>query len=848
MALASRKRTVVIFLLVLALGIFLPPNINGRRFKQQLAVALGDALGHRVRIGSVSYRLLPRPGFELYDFQVDDDPAFSAEPLLQCGKVTADLRLTSLWEGRLEIANLKLQSASDRLPPSLNLVYLNGRWNVESLLARAEQVPTAPTAKRRAERRPRFPYIEADGGRINIKSGPEKKPYALTDTDFAFWLAAEDIWHFRLQGLPMRTDMNLSDTGRIKIEGDLKRSSDWQQTPVQLQLSWNGGQLGQLSRLAVGHDKGWRGTLNARSEVTGTLRKLHLTAQADLQDFRRYDINRQGMFALSARCLGEFTEGLLDFNCSLPLDSGGLRLSGKFAPAAPANYDLSLVANRVPLSSLATFARYAKRTLPDDITATGELDGAFAFHSHENMPPDWHGAGSTSQFMVRSSASAIPVQVSAIHFHISAGDDTEVASQGRRRREAAKPTPTSAAHSFTVEPFSVQMGSGSNLQAQGRFRAADYALAVKGVAPIERILDLGNVAGFRSRIKNAAGTVNLDLNVHGQWANFAPAQIGGTAHLENVVAAVPGMKQHLLLPAADVHFGESDAVLVAAAQFEHSPVAFSGSVSAPLDCPPEVPCSLQFDLQAPSLDMRDVAALLGIGQSGWKLPFLSAPDNFPDFRASGTLSAAHFVAGDLSLEKFIGHVELADHALVLSQLKARIGDGSFQGDWRIDWKSAPARYTGTGAVSGVLLEHFPLPQPASSILASWVSGRTSVKYSLAFSGTSGEEMLATTQGGAEFAVVNGVSQALTLEASRPTRFQTLEGRCEISHQVLELLESKFKAENGVYEVSGTISLADKQAKLKVSNRLTQWEITGELGKPKVAAQRLTALQLSAPTQ
>src|SRR5437660_4436442 len=217
MAVLSRKKTVLVIVLVILLGIFLPPNINGKRFSmgERLAAALSAALGRPVKIGSVNYRLLPRPGFDLYDFQVLDDPAFSAEPLLICGEVTADLRLTSLWQGRLEIANLKLKNATDRIPPSLNLVYANGHWNVESLLARAEQVPTAPTSKRRAERRARFPYIEADAGRINIKIGAEKKPYALINTDFGVWLAAEDQWHFRLEGRPARTDMNLSDTGTI---------------------------------------------------------------------------------------------------------------------------------------------------------------------------------------------------------------------------------------------------------------------------------------------------------------------------------------------------------------------------------------------------------------------------------------------------------------------------------------------------------------------------------------------------------------------------------------------------------------------------------------------------------
>src|SRR5262249_29952789 len=151
----TRRKIVIAVVLVLALCIFLPPNSNGARFSKRLASALSSALGREVKIGAVKYRLFPRPGFDLYNFRVMDDPAFSAEPLLLCGKVTANLRLTSLWQGRLEIANLNL--TDDNAPPSLNLVYSGGHWNLESLLLRVEQVPTAPTAKRRAEQRSRFP-------------------------------------------------------------------------------------------------------------------------------------------------------------------------------------------------------------------------------------------------------------------------------------------------------------------------------------------------------------------------------------------------------------------------------------------------------------------------------------------------------------------------------------------------------------------------------------------------------------------------------------------------------------------------------------------------------------------
>src|SRR4030081_1234448 len=114
---STRKKIVAVVLVVLALCIFLPPNINGARFSNRLASTLSAALGREVKIGSVKYRLFPRPGFDLYDFKVMDDPAFSAEPLLLCGKVTADLRLTSLWEGGPGNCQLKLNHDVGPPPP-----------------------------------------------------------------------------------------------------------------------------------------------------------------------------------------------------------------------------------------------------------------------------------------------------------------------------------------------------------------------------------------------------------------------------------------------------------------------------------------------------------------------------------------------------------------------------------------------------------------------------------------------------------------------------------------------------------------------------------------------------------
>jgi len=846
MVLTTRKKIIAAVVLVILLGIFLPPKINGSRFSKRLASELSSALGHQVKIGSVNFRLLPRPGFDLYDFEVVDDPAFSAEPLLMCGEVTADLRLTSLWQGRLEIANLKLLSASDRMPPSLNLVYAGGHWNIESLLIRAEQVPTAPTSKRRAEQRARFPYIAVDAGRINFKTGPEKKPYALTNTDFAFWLASENLWHLRLEGRPTRTDMNLSDTGAIKVEGDLKRASDLRQTPVNLQIAWQQAQLGSVSRLALGQDKGWRGGLQLNAELTGTLTSMRMTSQLQVQDLRRYDINRDGMPQLITRCQGEYDQSSLDFHCNLPLGSGGMKLNGQLSPGAPLNYDLALVVSRVPLSALAAFALHAKSTLPRDLSATGEVDAAFAFHAHEHAPRDWHGTGLTSSFVVSSSAAARPIPVGAIHFFMGTSESVGEPAPGTKksRSKAAPAAPAPAIRNaalVTIEPFSIELVSGSLVQAQGLIGPADYHLEVRGAAPLERFFDLGRISGFPAQIQSPTGVATVDLKINGPWANFAPPRLTGTARLQNLTAAIPGIKGRLLIPEADAQITDTAMELNHLnARFEHSPIELTGSVTRPWNCPPEPPCPFQFDLHADKLDIADVAGLLGLNQKSWNLPFISNTEKLPEFRASGTISLDSLKLADLPLEKFAARLEAGDRSLLIDHMDARIAGGVMTGKWNIDWSTPAPRYSGSGTVTGATPEKLGLPAPENALLNDWIAGKTSLKYGLQFTGRTAAEMLASATGQTEFQVAAGTSRALTLEPAKPLKFQSLQGSFQMDHGNLKFSAGKIRTANRIYDLDGTVSLSDQQARLSISSGVTQWKITGALDKPSVSGRPVSA--------
>ena len=155
------RRVILIAVALLIAAIVVPPYIYVNQFRPRIAGALSRALGRQVSIGDVSLRIFPSPGLNLSRVVVDDDPTFSQEPLLRADEVTASLRLTSLWRGRLEIANLSFQY------PSLNLV------------PRSRRDRPPPPARRPAFRRsatagrppPRCGWVSGAGAACRARDG-----------------------------------------------------------------------------------------------------------------------------------------------------------------------------------------------------------------------------------------------------------------------------------------------------------------------------------------------------------------------------------------------------------------------------------------------------------------------------------------------------------------------------------------------------------------------------------------------------------------------------------------------------------------------------------------------------
>src|SRR5208282_991480 len=312
------RRGVVIAVLLAVAALVLPPFINVGRYKSRVIDSMSQALGRPVTCDSIELRLLPQPGFYLANVAIGDDPTYSLEPILHAEEVTAYLGVSSLWRGRMEIARLDLNY------PSQNLVERDdASWNLESLLWKAARTQAAPTSAGLSTSRPRFPYIQASNGRINFKYGLKKSVFSFTEADFALWSPAENQWRMRLEARPVRTDMPVTDTGTVKAEATMQRAELLRDAPMKATVTWERVQLGNLTRLIDGEDRGWRGALDMSAQMSGSPAALHFTTSAQLRDFRRFDISSGDAANLSASCEGELnvsTSLLQRTECRLPLE------------------------------------------------------------------------------------------------------------------------------------------------------------------------------------------------------------------------------------------------------------------------------------------------------------------------------------------------------------------------------------------------------------------------------------------------------------------------------------------------------------------------------------------------
>lgn len=840
------RRLAAGFSLLLLLTVVLPPLISVGRFRGHITASLSRALGRNVAASAIRLRLVPRPGLILEQFVVDDDASFGAEPMLRASEVSAALRLSSLWRGRLEIASLSLQE------PSLNLVRrADGHWNLETLLARNASIPTAPTGKHQPEARPRFPYIEADNGRINFKIGTEKKVYCFTDADFALWLEAENKWSLRLEARPVRTDANLSDTGRLKLSGSFERAPSVHETPFRLDLNLERAQLGQLSRLIYGRDRGWRGTLDVAARLEGTPASFAVRFDSTLDEFRRYDIFSKDPLQLAVHCSAQFSSkdaSWSDALCTAPVSGGLVTLSGSGRGVlALRQYDLKFVAQQVPMSAVAAAARRAKKDMPGDLTAAGNFNGTFLV-SKTDSPltpnPVWAGGGQTTDFTLLSKASGGSLELGTIAFTIprvaqprlrSPFTPAWVRSSGV---EDNRPEPLQLA----VGPFAMRLGKDSTT-VSGRLSRVGYDLDLDGEGDLTHLFQLARSFGLRTFQPNAKGDAQFKLRVAGGWTGFAAPTVTGTARLSGVSAGLRGVYEPLEINSATLTLSP-DVVSVSEldASFPETALHLSGSLELPRQCSDARVCTAQVDLHADELSSGELNRLINpqMRKAAW-YNWLVKSDGpaFGAFRAQGRFSVGRLALGNVIAQNVLGRVQVEYGMFRFREVRAGLWGGRHTGEWLADFTGATPAYAGTGVVTRAALA-----QMGTALGDDIGNGNVSLKYKATAAGWTGHELVATLKATTDLELRDSVLHGIALDGGAgPLRVRHFSGRLAFNQGAIQILGGKLQASGGIYDVSGKAQFDRTLDIQMVRDGVRAYTITGTLGAPRVQPRPQTEASL-----
>ena len=814
----SRRGIVTILAALVLLLFFVRPGAGGLR--SRITNSISNALGRQVEISSVSLRFLPQPGFDLENFVVHDDPAFGAEPVLRAQEVIAVLRLTSLFRGRLEISRLSLSDAS------LNLVRSDeGHWNFSSLVERAAKNPVAPTSKAKTEARPGFPYIEANNGRVNFKLGQEKKAFALMDADFSLWQDSENTWRMRLKAQPMRTNSNLSDTGTLRAEGSWQRSATLHETPVNFNFQWENAQLGQFTKLATGNDRGWRGSILLTAAVSGTPAGLSVNAVASIQDFRRYDIAGGDALRLAAQCsvhYNAFEQNLSNLICNAPVGGGSLQLSGSVESInTNRKYNLSFIANDVPVPAALALLQRAKQNIPSDLVSTGRLNGVVKLNkSGKSEQPVWQGNGTIQGARLISRTNNADLVVDKIPFAVGT--------------EGTRDNFSSLMPRIDVGPFHLALGVPSPTNVRGWISPSGYNLQMQGDSHVKNLLQAARLAGLSYAHPNADGSAKIDLQITGGWSGFQRPAITGKVQLANVHAEIGGVNAPLDISAASVTLRPDDVVTqnIIATLGEST---WHGSLNMPRHCERLSTCPIQFEFQTKELSGAQIAGLfISEARRPW-YRFLSSPEANNSFlanlNASGTLSAAKLSVRQVNATQISAKIIWKDRRLQLTDLRGNVLGGNHSGEWSADFSADSPQYTGSGS-----LQHAALGQLAQAMHDGWVTGTASASYQISASGANTTDFLSSVHGSLNIeAHETSLPHIVLTTNAGPVFAKRFTGKIVFRSNRLDIQEGKLETGGSIYQISGT-ALKGRGLNLRMlRDDIHGYSITGPLATPRVTA-------------
>jgi hypothetical protein len=831
--------------LAILVVLIVPPLVSVSNYKAQIVHLISASLGRPARASSVQVRLLPRPGFILYDLTVEEDPAYGAEPVFHASEVTASIRLLSLWRGRLEIDSISADEAS------LNLVRIaSGHWNLDSIL-RSAAAQAQSTARRGTVK---LPYLEAKNSRINIKNGVEKLPFSLLDAKMSLEQQRPGEWHVRLRGEPVRTDLSLqeADTGILRLEATLHQASQLRQMPLHLDLEWREAQLGQLTRLLLGSDVGWRGDLTGNLHLDGTAEAAQIKAQLRATGVHRAEFTPASPLDFDANCalVAHFSARSFDhLSCDSPLGAGHIRLSGNLPAALPGQEALPRILvemDKIPVAAALDALRTVRSDFAPGLEAAGSVSGSLAYapvaaEAATPEPPLRHGralAAKLHPVLPQPLTGALAVQ----GFQLKGGGLGEPISIPKLLLEpdpavANQPSKESLA---LVSTAAISAGGAIPLTVSTRLAFSGYQVTVRGQASIARGRELAHMVGLAhaSSLNAFAGApLFIDLTAEGPWmlpeipvqrsshpfpsvgtppsvatsALPPPVQgdsLTGTVTLRNATWKADYLVNPVGISQATLHLAPGelrwDPVV-----FSYGPLKGTATLSLPVACEASESCAPAFQVQFGTVEASVLQrAFLGAQKKGALLATLLERLRLRSVPAwpqlEGTIKAEALLLGPITLRDAVANISTLANGAEITSFDAALLGGRVHGAGTIHTSAKPAdkpSYAFEGKFENL---H---PQAVGQLFGWRSSGRAfDGNGNLALSGFTGDDLAASAKGTLHFDWQRGAISGANLPSAL-ARFDHWTSDAEVADGALVLKQSQTQRGAKIVPIEASVTLA-----------------------------------------
>ena len=771
----------LVILLVLAqLG--LPFLLRTRRMRTYLLTHLEKSFGRPVEARSFSMDILPFPRVDVEGVSIGENPSFGHEYFLRADRLTASVRWLGLLRGQFDFGTISLSR------PSLILVRNEqGRWNLEGWLppapsksspAKISYGPQSP-----ADSGNHLQKIEFDDGRINFKTGDEKRPFAFTSVSGSVEQMGPGRWQLRLEAQPWRSGVALQSTGTLQVRGEVAGTSARLQ-PAEIQVHWDKVSIADLFRMITGNDYGVRGAFaldgNAsvgkpdpgervppgawKFSMHASAAKIHRWDLTERSDNPGLSLHLKGLWDVAA---GEARADTLTLDLPHSHFEGAARLK----TAGMSDWNLRIEDSGIQAQDLLAWYRAFQPDVAEALDARQLFKASFALRG---FPLSWEDVQiSSAAGELRLPGYANPLRIGTVlgaaHNNFFELLPVQLSLESPRKEAPAKPEKT--------PPKTIVAAATDQLE----FRFRDDFIAGKGslrvAGKLDDATDFFKAAAAFGQILNRGWEITggTSGNVTREWDHgVANGRWSGSLTFNKAQLQAAGLNLPLKLDDARIDWknGRRNATIARASAFG---ATWSGSVSDAPAFDDSAGNNWKFQLHADHLDATDLdlwfgprarpnwlqrllPSLLGKSDAGAKPSEL-----LRRVTAEGDLEADFLSIEKIKLAHARAHVAFHDLHLEVRDAEAEWAGGTARGSLSAGF-SVPPHYEISAEVDRANLSELPW----STHWSEYWNGTASGKLHLTTSGVGRDALVAQLAASGELRLKNLELRGWDVAASMDT--------------------------------------------------------------------------------